>query len=414
MSEPRLENQGNRYVFTWAEEQIVIQLSKFYENKDGSRLCTLLVTTSNPSFNPHITQTRFNLSSSMVRAKLKNELSTAYPDPNWGEMLETVSLHALRLLESGEPVQELWTSDEDFQPTEFLVNPIVLKDHPTIIFGEKGVGKSTIALTLAACLCLPWHDNPLGLEIENKTHNVLLLDWEQSKSVVGWSLKELQRGMSLPVFHILYRRCYQTLAKDLDQIQNHINETGADVLIIDSMALACGGELKEAAAALGFYSALRQLDTTSIIIGQTSKDDSREKKVFGSTFFEYLARAVWEVRKLPISTLDKNIMDIALIHRQGNYTQEFESIGFRLHRGNDGLRISRTEPDLTSLYESVNRQQQAKATLAGGAMDINELQAALGISKPNAYKLTQRLLKSGEVVKLPDGKYGLITDRGDE
>ena len=78
--------------------------------------------------------------------------------------------------------------------------------------------------------------------------------------------------MNVDPFYIKYRSCALPLYQDLEQIKEAIDYYGANLLIIDSLGLASGGEPKETEPALKFFAALRQLKTTSLILGHNSKN----------------------------------------------------------------------------------------------------------------------------------------------
>ena len=164
--------------------------------------------------------------------------------------------------------------------------------------------------------------------------------------------------MGLPPFPISYLRCNSPLADNIEQIQKRMAKAGAEVLIIDSLAPAVGGDItKSTELPLRFNAALRQLKCSSLIIGQTSKDkDGKHKSVFGSAFFEYYARNIFELRK--VQEEGEDIIDIALFNTFCNLGRRQPPMGFRVNfdKAEAGIEIERTAITAPELIERMGTQ----------------------------------------------------------
>ena len=298
MSEPTFKPIGNKYLFKWEEEKLEAEVARLHLHQDGRLTCNLTFRTFHPQYEPHLLKTSFNLSSSRSRAEVKKHLAIRYHEKvNWDAILEVLCLTTEAKFEEGEPVQELWVDDSDIPAPEYLINPILLKGVPTLIFGEKGAHKSTLALFLMACLTLPWRDNPLGLGVPDHPIPTLLLDWEQEWGIVRYYAKRIRDAAGLAAFPLLYRHCALPLTRDFDKIQSYIDQHNIEVIIIDSVGAACGGKLKDPDPALEFFTALRALKVTSLLLGQQSKDPEAKKSTpFGcySEDTEVLTKQGWK------------------------------------------------------------------------------------------------------------------------
>src|SRR3990172_1124888 len=306
MSLPQITETALGYNYHWEEERINVEASRLKYNGDGRLTGELIISTTLPGYEAHLHQASFNFTSSTTRDKLAKQMKAKCPECDWDALLEQMCVYTLRKYRSGSPVEEIWTSGESVPPA-YLIKPLIIKNYPTIFFGDPSSGKSTLAQLLIATLTLPWYDNPLNLEVvaEHEPYPCLVLDYETDRDTVQWQIGCIQRGMELPEFSFHYRRCYLPLPDDVDEIIKAIDTTGAKVLIIDSLGPACGGELNEARPALAYFNALRKLNRTSITLAHNAKNsEGKGKSVYGSMFFHALARSIWEIKKVQESGED--------------------------------------------------------------------------------------------------------------
>lgn len=408
MSKPTIIERIGGYEFTWQEERLNILVSHCRVHTSDSRVTgELLIKSSIVEGKPIYPQTTMNFSSEMVRSRLVKSLSEKFPQWAWSEIIDQLCLAVIDRARAGEPVKELWTN-ETIQPPQFLLEPILYKGLPTIIFGEKEVCKSTLALVFYACLTLPWSDNPLGLVAPRLPVRTLLLDYEVDFDIVQHNAKRLQEGMGLPAFSVFYRRCELPLIEDAEQIHQHLQQLKVQALIVDSLGPAVGDDLKDPQAALRFTQALRKFKCASLILGQTARESgdikSKTKHVFGSTFFEYYARSIWELRKQQEEGEDT--IDIALFHTYCNLSRRHPPMGYRLHYNESGLSISSetiTAPELVARFATGKRIQDI---LKAGPLTVKEIMETLELTRANADMCLKRLKDKGIIVRVGD-KWGL-------
>jgi len=397
------------YNFQWPDYKLQISVKRIRIHNDGRVTGEVLITTDAENMSPVLyPQSQLNFSSPTTRQHLINILKAQYSQWDWGQIIDQISYKIQEMARAGEPVQELWTHNEVKAP-EFLLEPILIKGLPTVIFGEKGVLKSSLSLLFCACLILPWQDNPLGLSAPVKSIKTLYLDWEADNEVIQWTAKKLQNGLGLPSFPIYYRRCALPLADDIEQIQNHIVNTGAEVVIIDSLGAAAGGdELGKSSPATSFYAALRRLNITSLIIGQTSKDtEAKKKTIYGSTFFEYYARNIFELVKS--DEVGDNEADVALFHRRFNLGGLRKPLGFRMTFSDSEIKVESKPVSVREFINKVSTQAKLLELLKGGAMTVEEIMRELEIKRNNVHIVIHRLRDKKQIVKVGENKWGLMS-----
>lgn len=417
MSQPTLKNLGTKYIFEWEDEKLIIEVSKIHTHTDGRTTCNLLTTTTNASYKPHILQTMFNLSSSRSRTELKKELAKRYKEKvDWDEILESLCYNTLDVTSKGEPAMELYTH-EDVEPPKYLLKPIMPLHQPTILFGDGGIGKSEIAILLDICMLLPWHDNTLGLVTPAHSVKAIYLDWETEQGEFLWKAKCIQEGIGVPPFSLLYRKCGRPLYDDIEGIQADMEKHNAEALIIDSLGYAAGaggGELKESSTAIKFFTALRQLNTSSLIIAHTSKDrEVKTKTVFGSAYFTFASRSIWEVKNTQTEGEDE--LSIAMFHRKANLSKLHLPVGFKFKFNEYKTAVEYVDVrSVATFLENMKTTTRILEELKGGAMTLDDIAKTLDISLNNASTSITRLKQKEKVVKINKDHWGLPTEQGDD
>ena len=388
--------------FIWANQHIKITASRIRLQKDGGVKGEVLISTDKDVI---LHRTQFNFSSSRIMTELTNKMKARFEQADWETIIEELCYHTIERTRQATPAKELWTSEEITKP-EYLIYPIMPLKQPTVIFGEPGAGKSELALVFALCMILPWVDNPLGLSVPKRSYVPLLLDYEAEDDDVKWRLKCLQVGMGLPDLHINYLRCYVPLPDGIEQIEEEANRFGAEVLIIDSLTAASGGDPKEASTALAFFNALRRLKRTSLIIAQTSKDkEVKHKTILGSTIYEYYARSVWELRSTQEPGEDE--INLALFHQKTNISALQQPMGFKLCFNEDQTTISHQDVKAIGQFlERMSATTQILEKLKEGAFTPKELCEALELARNTTDQALKRLRAKNKVIKFGD-KVGL-------
>lgn len=411
ISEPLIESLLNGYKFLWCQgEEWVLSISivKLIEQSRGVFSGELTIEHAFKD-KPTISGIRVNLVSQQARNTIAKRLaeSKIIPGLDWPQLVDQICSECIKRHREGQPYQELWTS-EDIPPLEYLVEPILLKGIPTVIFGEKGVTKSTLALLIYVTLLLPWFDNPLGMVAPNRTIKSLILDWETPGNIVQWTAKKLQEGMNLPAFPLYHRRCNVSLVDDLESIQKMVSDLKAEVVIIDSLARATGGELsKDTENVNRFFTALDKLNVTSLIIAQTSKDtDSKKKTIYGNVLFTYYARSIFELCKS--QDVGEDEINVALFHRWSNLTRLQRPMGFRFSFNGAQTYVEQQDVSVTEFKTKVSGRQILLESLKSGGKNAKELAEEMSWQEASVRVLLSKLKKAGKVISLGEKKWGLL------
>lgn len=261
---------------------------------------------------------------------------------NWDIVVNQITIQCLNRIRNGESIITLDNEIGAKQP-EFLIAPLFVKNNANIIYADRSSAKSLFMTFIDILLTLNQFSEKYGLYI-SKEYKVLYLDWENDANTVGWNKQRLIKGLDLDWLDIDYLHCTVPLPKCLDQIQKKVNEINADVIIIDSLGVAVGANLNDSEPALNFFSALRQLSVTPLIIAHTAKDkNSSRKTVYGNAFYENLSRSIWEASKY--QELGSNKLILSLYQRKSPpFSGYNNSLGFKFIFDADRTLVESCEP----------------------------------------------------------------------
>ena len=405
MSTPKVAKKANStaIVAEWAKERIKITASRLGEHSDGLK-GEILIQSTNPK-DGHIHQAQFNYSSSMTRKKLADDLSKRSPDITWDDILEQLCFHVTKIFRTGQEVVMISSTDLDAIPPQYVVKPLILKKEINMIYGEGGVGKSAISLYLAAIgACFGEWDNighKLGLEriVPFKT---LVLDWETHQDAVRWRWKQIIAGIGATSqgFFIEYRQCGTRLADDLEAIQTAIEEKHPDLVIIDSVGAAAGGDINTQNVAMEFMNAVRALNITTLLIHHTAKSNNGKPTPFGSVYFTNASRNIWQIERTQKEATQK--IQVGLFHVKANYSEKFNPIGIEISFEETATKFETVDPSTIPDFKSklpVIQQIQIAIEENNGAASLDDIDKSTSLG----LNMIQNVLESNNMVFVTNG-----------
>lgn len=332
---------------------------------------------------------------------------------HWETIINQLTVKCLTKIRQGESV--IWLNGElGIEKPEYLLHPLFVKNTPNVIYADRSSAKSLFMTLTSIILTLPWYDNPLGLPIRSdEKHSVLFLDWENDQRTTDWQKECIVRGMDLGSCEIAYLHCNLPLAKNLAHIQDKINEVYADVIIIDSLGVAVGGNLNDSEPAISFFNALRQLPVTPLIIAHTAKDiNNKHKTIYGNAFYENLSRSIWEVNKK--QEVGSSELTMTLFNRKcPPFSNYHEPIGFKFVFNGNTTKITRCEPISdkreSGEIESGEDKVLAMLELSGESLTVSHIKDSLSNEvKSGAVDVALvRLLKAKKIVRIDRGVYAI-------
>jgi len=402
---PEIQRLGDEWAATWPAHGVTISFGSVRENSDGIHGEMSVVS----GVMGEIHWGRINLASTSAREGLVRKLDQAAPGLPWRPILERACRQAARDLRTGEPVVPLVPRQAD-EGSRFLLPKLLLAGETNVEFADGGSGKSLFALAIAQSvstgIALP------GGLVPSAPTRVLLLDYESHRPEHEDRLARLQGAGRPPAgLPILYRPMTRPLADEAGTIRAEIDRHNIGLVIVDSLAPACGPEPEGADAVVRTMTALRSFaPATRLVLAHVTKAAAEQRrgpvKPFGSAFVYNLARNIWELRK---ADEDEGAdLVIAAFHRKSNAGRLYPPLGFRFtfHDGVTSLHAHDIgqAPDLlarTSLAFQIQKD------LAFGAQTVASLVEATGSSKDTVARTLRRLRTTGKVIPLDEGRWGL-------
>lgn len=414
-SAPIITTEDRCVKVEWVSKGIVAIAKRLKEHTDGQIAGNLEVISTIPGMSKSLRSAQFRFSSIPSRNELAKDLGVRAPDLPWSNMIELLCKAVANYVEAGEPTQTI-DPNAAVTPAEYVVWPLVLYKHPTILFGDPGTTKSYIGAFLTYLVALGEQRTILDLEVRKHLANPLYLDWEGDVDSLAARLASLRVGMELPPVHIAYRRCTRSLAADLDRIKSEITARGSEFVVIDSLGPACGSSsLMDPESANEFFAALRTLNVSSLILGHNAKNSgSGPRSVFGSMFFGALARSIWEARREDDEDADS--VEVGLFHKKMNYGRRERPIGLQFHFGEGATMVSAHSPkDIAAASGMLPLTQRILRALKDtGKMSVGELAEQLGAPQETVrvtlYKLRDK--RPPLVERFDKSRWAAMTEAG--
>lgn len=406
MDNPELKDILSGYELAWSDIKLRITVTKLKQHRDNRITGWLMIFSTKEAKERLLHQAELNFASTQTQKSLANSLRDRFEGYEWDDIVEALRYFILERVRQGEPVIQSSSDDEDIEPPTYLIHPIIPENQPTVIFGEPGAGKSRMAQILYIVLTLPWYNNPLGLVAPPRPIRPLILDYESDEDTVKWRMKCLQLGLDLPPIPINYRRCIIPIADDIEAIQEAMAKVDAEALIIDSIAAAVGGDLLDIPSATRFFTAIRQIKTTALCIGQTQKDPKTKKKtIYGAGIFEYYSRSIWECRKS--QSQGENEMHIALHHRKANEDMLHRTFAYHLYFNESKTTVSlERAQDVPEFAQDLPIKPRMLEELGHGPLTAKELAENLDVSNSLISKYLTLMKGEKKVVKLAENRWG--------
>jgi hypothetical protein len=350
--------------------------------------------------------TKVNLLATPAMNSLTKRLERNSDHIPWTDVLAFITGKTIEIARRGEPAEEIWPAEDDSLEVEYLLEPLLYLNHPSVIFGDYGSLKSLLALAIAYLVQLPHQDNVLGLRTSGESTICMYLDYEDDPYSFRKRWSALSRGFGTAIMPILYRRMTRTLSDSVEQLQRIIYDKNIGMIIVDSLGPAAKGNLNDPEPAIKYHEALRQLGRTTLTLAHTSKDHLvKRRTIFGSVFFTNLARSVWECRAEQETGEDEAV--ISLKHTKANLSRLYPPLGYRFTFTDDIIRINKTDLRDTGLSRELPLSWQIKNLLRKGSFTVKEIAEQLESGTDTIGRTLRRMRKKNQVTRSDDDTWGL-------
>ena len=273
----------------------------------------------------------------------------------------------------------------------------------TILYGPGGTGKSLLALYFAVCAV---SGRPCGRWPIAPVNRVLYLDWEEDSAVPH---EERLHGILGPAGfpdpgeRLMHRTMAQPLSDGIERLRVLVDRHGIDLVIVDSLHAASGGEVEGAEAAIRTLTALRSLSRCSrLVIGHVTAMGAEQTdgipKLYGSVFNTNLARATIYLAEETVRP-DEKILTAHL--KKVNQGAPQKPVGFQV--------VFNDDPDATDVWIRDHAPDLSRgplgerilAFLKGGRECITAIAENLGVDTAKVRTTLHRLKEHNKVVSLP-------------
>jgi AAA domain-containing protein len=399
---PVVDRHGQEMSLRWTEPPVEMHMHGLREASDGVH-AELAVHHEGHE----IHWGNLNLASTSGREGVVKKLEAVTRTVPWRPMLE----RACRLTAAAvrEQAPSLLLRARRAEGPRYLIEPILPLGETAVLFGDGGAGKGFAALALglaaASGAVLPG-----GLTATRRILG-LYLDWESTVEEIEERLHLLTRGLGCTAAGLYYRRMTRALADDVAALQAEVSRLGVGLVIVDSLAPACGAEPEGADAAIRCMNALRALGpVTRLVQAHVSKAGANQRtgaaRPFGSVFVQNLARSVWELRRSEDSAGDD--LTVGLYHRKTNRGRLHAPLSLRFHFDAEAVTLHAADlRDSGDLLARTSATFQIKKALATGARTVAELVEETEKSRDTVLRLLRRLKSQQIAVDLGDGRWGL-------
>ena len=417
MKPPTIRKEGDAIIYHWpTPDSVEIEIDNIHRKGDDW-LCWMAVRTRAPGMAPHLSEGSHNLGAMQSRTALSRHLETRMPLgnrpglPDWASYLEMACVLTVRGEKEGQPFTKVGNLPPDQRHDFWLVEPLVRIGHPTIIFGDGGTGKSTLAALIASCVV---SGIAMGGFTPSYQGPVLWLDWETDREEVDQTIKLLREGHDVEIPEFIYRREVLPLYLTAHQARKIIDREGVTMTVVDSVGYAFGGKPDEEVG-LRFFSAVRALNCTSLLLDHVVKAESGGKPI-GTVYKHNEARLTFELK----ATHAANEMHVGVYQRKANRGGFTPPFGLRVEFGENHIRYGREEIREAELVKGLNQRDQVERALGvGDLMTAGDISTLTGIPEQSVKARLSELVKADKARVFPTvgtghaRRYALLSERDD-
>lgn len=323
LSAPSTTFSEDLYTFLWPELGVEMIVERLVEEKTDIR-CELTVNSDHPTHGGRLYSGHLLLMGPNSRKQVVNALLDRNPEIDWAGVIEQLCLLSRERYRHGEPVVDL--SLVTFgEKARFMVEPFILENGITILYGDGASAKSSLALS--------W-----GVQISLARGAVLYLDWEDDAATHAERLKAIcsALGTEDAGYGVFYQRRHARLAESVKEIRKIVGEKQIDLIIVDSLGMAAG-DPNNSDLMIEAMRAARALGTAVLAIHHLPKNAVDKSKPFGTVYASNEARMTWLVEKTQEEDSDE--FTVLLTNHKSNRSKMFakRAMKIRFLNSEEGL-----------------------------------------------------------------------------
>ena len=236
LTTPKIEEAIGRLSFYWRDLELRVVADRITD----AGTAELWFYHSNGTSDSLLNISKANLMSTTTMGQLAKRMQSHAANIPWVNLLTLLARSTIEYQRRGEPGVVIEPHEGQAVHPGYYLDPIVLKGVPSIIYGDKGSCKTTLALAFLGIMALGDHTNKFNLPVEQA--NVAILDWESNLALTEYNVSKLVFGDSVPWFALPYLRCKYPLCDDIERIGNFLYDKKTQVVLIDSLGQAAGSD----------------------------------------------------------------------------------------------------------------------------------------------------------------------------
>lgn len=310
------------------------------------------------------------------------------PGVTWKEALQKVKVDAIHRYREGEPSTRLGTNPDRQFETPFLIRPFVASSGTSVLYGEGGLAKSTLALLAAISVA---SGMPIFGERPTVVGPVVYFDYEDDETIHDIRMLAACRSLGLnptelEIYHV---PLIAKVSQAISIMKRRALEHDSTFNVLDSVGMGRGGDAASAEDTIRLFRALRSLRRPNLAVDHISHESRKRKGLdvaaFGSVYTMNSARLAWSFGKS-----DGPDPDVIYLHARNtkvNHTKRAEDQSFELRFRNDNnhmphfIELTRTEGPRVASGVTVSDRMQALLIGEPEGNGIQEIADRLGVSR---------------------------------
>ena len=284
---------------------------------------------------------RTNLLSNQGWKDMVSALSDALPDYDWRAALMDAVERTVKIFRAGNKVERYEGAEHKITP--HLLEPFVAGDGVTVLFGEGGMGKSTLAAAMAVSVACNY---PVFGHWPTTSGPVLFFDYEDNSKILWYRIQAILRGIGWEGDdpEIYHKMLVSKVIQSQSDMRREIMDTGAVLCILDSIGMARGGDAMGPEDTIRLFRSLRSFDVPVLALDHRAKEHTRFKDKhptpYGSVYTVNSARMLWSGHIAEASTATQRYINLG--QTKSNHAQRDDDLGIQISYDNNADKQLRT------------------------------------------------------------------------
>lgn len=301
-------------------------------------------------------------------------------DTDWRGALQHSRVETVQSFRDGNVGTRLGQDPDREFGHPFLIKPYIASSGSTVMYGEGGLAKSTLALAFSISVAT---GVPIFGDAPTTTGPVVYFDYEDDETIHDARMLAICKSLGINVndVEIWHVPLTAKVNNASASMKRRVREYRAVFYVLDSVGMGRGGDAASAEDTIRLFRALRGLRLPNLAIDHISKAAKKQNDLdvdaFGSTYTMNSARLAWALKRA--KGPDHNIIYIAARNTKTNHTKRAEDRGIEIRY--------QTEDDVPTHIEIVTTD--ALRLLETKGVSTEDRMVALLIEEEEGYPIQE-------------------------